>query len=448
MRTFATILTLAALAPAQARWTQLSPATSPTPRAGMIAVTDNSAAYFFGGLQAASQYANDLWRFDGTNWTDVTPTTGPLPPGRDWYATAYDAARGRLVVFGGRDAAGNDLGDLWEWDGSTWQSFSPSPAPSPRRWASMTFDPATNTCILFGGRDNLNALYLNDTWAWNGATWTQLNPSTAPTPRGRQVSVYDSRRGRIVMFGGRAAAALGDTWVFQAGNWTQIPTTTIPGSTGIYAFGLTYDPVRDRVVLFGGTTTGGTLPNTWEFDGTDWTNRGSTTGLASRTGCALAFVPVLGKSYVFGGFQTAQLGDTWEYQTDDVAQYTVTGAGCAGTAGVPMLVSDELPWTQSTFPLQLQPLPSGAPALLILGATSTQIPLAAFGAPGCSLLANLDVQLPMATSGTSASVGLPIPNVNALGGAALYLQGVVVDPAANALHLVLSARGVATIGVR
>ncbi|MEZ5963590.1 MAG: kelch repeat-containing protein [Planctomycetota bacterium] len=447
MRILAPLFVLTSVAAGQARWNQLSPTTSPTPRAGMIAVTDGSYAYFFGGLQGASTYANDLWRFDGSNWTDVTPGTGQLPPARDWYVTAYDTTRSRLVVFGGRDAAGSDLGDLWEWNGSTWQSIGATPAPSPRRWASMTFDPTINACILFGGRDNLSGVYLNDTWAWDGTSWAQLSPGTSPTPRGRQVSVYDSRRGRIVMFGGRDSAALGETWEFRAGNWTQIPTATVPGGTGIYAFGLTYDPVRDRVVLFGGTTTGGTLANVWEFDGTDWTNRGAS-GPVSRTGCALTFVPALGKSYLFGGFQTTQLGDTWDYQTDDVAQYTLTGAGCAGSNGVPMLVSDELPWTQGTFPLQLQSLPTNAPALLILGSTQTQIPLAAFGAPGCSLLASLDVQLPMATSGNTATLGLPIPNVNALGGAAIYLQGVVVDPPANALDLVFSARGVATIGVR
>ena len=36
------------------------------------------------------------------------------------HALAFDAARGRTVLFGGGNGAGATFDDTWEWDGSTW----------------------------------------------------------------------------------------------------------------------------------------------------------------------------------------------------------------------------------------------------------------------------------------------------------------------------------------
>src|SRR5215469_10760499 len=51
----------------------------------------------------------------GPTWTLQHPATSP--PARFWTSTAYDAATGTVVLFGGR-AASPALGDTWVWDGS------------------------------------------------------------------------------------------------------------------------------------------------------------------------------------------------------------------------------------------------------------------------------------------------------------------------------------------
>ena len=38
----------------------------------------------------------------------------------DSFAMAYDSARERIVLFGGRTDRSGDLNDTWEWDGRTW----------------------------------------------------------------------------------------------------------------------------------------------------------------------------------------------------------------------------------------------------------------------------------------------------------------------------------------
>jgi hypothetical protein len=155
--------------------------------------------------------------------------------------------------------------------------------PSGRFDARMVYDPATTQTILFGGSTANDAATkasyeFSDTWAWNGLIWTQLFPLHIPTARYGHVMVYDSARNRIVMFGGRTGGGktdLNDTWVFKNGDWTQIaPPSSPPGRV---LAGGAYDPLRDRVVIFGGASisadakTVTAFHDTWEFDGTTWT---------------------------------------------------------------------------------------------------------------------------------------------------------------------------------
>lgn len=158
------VLALASALPAQAAHTQLSPVLSPTPRSGLHGVSDGSGMLVFGGLYVSSPqtFSNELWRFDGTNWANLTPAVSP--PARDWYASAYDLGRGRLVVTGGRGLSGTaaiDLGDTWEFDGVAWTQAAPATSPSPRRWAAMCYDLTLGRSVLFGG-SSLGTTFLGD----------------------------------------------------------------------------------------------------------------------------------------------------------------------------------------------------------------------------------------------------------------------------------------------
>ena len=56
-----------------------------------------------------------------------------------------DVARGRVVLFGGRTGSWPSTvlsGETWEWDGATWQQRTPTSAPAPRENHRMTFDGA------------------------------------------------------------------------------------------------------------------------------------------------------------------------------------------------------------------------------------------------------------------------------------------------------------------
>ncbi len=446
---------------AQADWTQLTPAVAPSARAGAIGVSDGSNIFLFGGKPTSTTEVDDLWRFDGATWTNITPASGPMPPARDWYGCVYDTVRGRLVLFGGRSTAlAADLGDTWEFDGTSWTLMTPAHSPSPRRWTAMCFDALRNETILFGGATGTT--YYNDTWSWNGTDWTQLAPATAPGIRARGAMSYDITRGEAIYFGGRnAAGPLGDTWKWNGTDWSLIPTANAPGSLGVpglFAYAITYDFLRDRHVIFGGTRTSGTLAGTWEFDGVDWEQRSPTTVPASRTIPTLTYVLSLGKSILFGGYQTTQLGDTWEYQTTQLPLATNYGTGCAGSAGVVTMTANNEPWLGETFTATANNLAAGSLVFVVIGFSnsawsggSLPVPLMMLNpgaGAGCDLLASPDavtLQFPVAGQ-VVASMNLP--NDPAFAGISLFEQVLQLElVGANAA--ISASNGVAvTLGAR
>jgi hypothetical protein len=85
--------------------------------------------WLFGGRQASGPSA-DLWRIDREEGTAemVVPLTSPWPAPRVRPAVRFDAAGGELLVFGGTDAAGRGLTDLWAYDvtSGSWRQRAPA----------------------------------------------------------------------------------------------------------------------------------------------------------------------------------------------------------------------------------------------------------------------------------------------------------------------------------
>lgn len=162
--------------------------------------------------------------------------------------------------------------------------------PSPRLYPAMAYDERGNAGVLFGGRTVTDpAIGLipatDETWLWISSQWVQQFPSTPPPSRSSHSMTYDSKRQRVILFGGRKEATelqadwtyFNDTWAWQNGQWQKIETASAP--EGREYAGIAYDRDRDKVVLFGGyhykvgskTRALEALYDTWEFDGTDWT---------------------------------------------------------------------------------------------------------------------------------------------------------------------------------
>lgn len=131
-------------------------------------------------------------------WAPHRPAQSP--PARLGSELAYDSVRDRVVMFGGWTGSTN-LGDTWEFDGTSWRQVATSGSPSPRHAHMLEFDPISSRTLLFGG---IASTALNDTWSWDGATWTQ-HPSLpiSPSPRFQMGAAFFPPRGRILTYGGQ-----------------------------------------------------------------------------------------------------------------------------------------------------------------------------------------------------------------------------------------------------
>lgn len=415
---------------------------------------DGSGALLFGGLNGGTGTVFDeLWRFDGVDWTLQVPANGVVPPPRSRFAACFDPVRQRLVVFGGDQTlpATAAMGDTWEWNpaSSTWTQFAPVNSPSPRYHARMAYDLLNARVLLFGGSSGAD-----ETWTWDGVDWTQQQPVTVPPGRQQPGMCTDWSNGNVILFGGSGAWAsgiIGDTWVWNGFDWTQVLTATVPGGTGIRNGKLDYDVVRQRAVCFGGVRgSGGFSDSVWEFDGVDWTERLPTVRPLGRAGPGFCFVDQLGTSVLFGGYNGGLFNDTWTYQTSALAAVATFGAGCPSTVGVPTLSSLSMPWAGDTLTIGVGNVAPGALPLVLLGLSDTAwvagpLPqnLAVLGFAGCDLLVSPDVSL-----FAPAPVGLPLPLNPALAGVELFAQAAALQPLAQGFDLSMSAALRLTIGVR
>jgi hypothetical protein len=251
-------------------WTQLAPEVSPPGRWGHALAYDSARerVVLLGG-RSDSTDRNDTWEWDGETWIERTPEVSP--PGRRSHALAYDRARERVVLFGGLfgreySSPRSVLGDTWEWDGETWVERSPTVSPPGRRGHGLAYDVSRDQTVLIGGYYGCCSSY--EVWEWDGSEWTQRIPHF-PDWYGRHniTLVYDSDRLRVVFFGGQSEGYYATTfyydgtWEWDGAGWTwHLPSPRPFPSSG---YGLAYDVVHRQVVFLGsgGTWTFG-LPET------------------------------------------------------------------------------------------------------------------------------------------------------------------------------------------
>ncbi len=166
----------------------------------------------------------------------------------------------------------------------------------------------------------------------------------SPLARNTAEMVFDSLRGRMVLFGGATGTSndqgcLGDTWEWDGAGWAQmLPEGDVPMARHLHA--MTYDAERQRVVLFGGAARNaafaGLLSDTWEWNGARWTNAGASLGVVprARRNHAMAYDPVRKRTVLFGGVDGANaiLGDTWEWDGKAWTKLSPVGASPAPRA--------------------------------------------------------------------------------------------------------------------
>ena len=145
--------------------------------------------------------------------------------------------------------------------------------------------------------------------------------------------------------------------------------------------------------------------------------------------------------------------EIWAGTLPGRATFATTSGGCAGSTGLAVQlngVPSARPVLGSVLKVDVVNLPVFAPVFLMSVGTSRLVPgvdLGSIGAPGCTI----DHQLLVVEVGSAAygrgSWSLAIPNNPVWLGRAIYQQAIGFDAAANALGIVTSNLGIATVGL-
>jgi cysteine-rich repeat protein len=254
---------------------------------------------------APATYQTTAYELSGTSWT--AQSTATSVPGRDAAAVTYDPARRVTVLFGGADPVERLLvyNTTYELDESGWSYRARAAEVAPQGSGLAVVDPDRGTTVWLGG---------GDTWLLDAASW-HLRIGVAPDPAcSVGAMAFDSRRSHIVALGAcGSVTGASQTWTFDGTAWSPlaIQHVPLPGSD----MAMTYDVVRDRMVLFIGARA-----ETWLFDGAAWEQPALPpgSGPGSRLGPEMAFDAARGVTVLFGGSHDTEDGlysvsDTWEF---------------------------------------------------------------------------------------------------------------------------------------
>ena len=243
------------------------PSTTGSPSIADDEAESGSPVVFFGGIGNESK----TWLWSAQRWMLAHPSA--TPPGRNKAALAYDPTTHDLLLFGGVLATGRSANDTWSWNGCTWtrvgvQSAGPPGGPT----AGMTWDHALNRMVLLT-YDAAAGADATETWTWSGSRWLLSATANASPKAQALVTAGDPATGWPI-----AVSVSGDqsnpyapstTWTWDGTRWRELATTHSPWAG--FPAALAVDPLTNQLVLTGASRTPANDTNqTWTWNGTDW----------------------------------------------------------------------------------------------------------------------------------------------------------------------------------
>lgn len=225
---------------------------------------------FFAPYRQSPAYtaSNELWETDG-NGLNLRSSSGPSA--RFTPLVGYDAKRAVLVVTGGYGPDPyTQLHDTWEWNGSAWTPGPTTGTDGNGSYNDLVWDSKNNRLVLLTPGTPL---------AYSGTTWTAL-PGTLEACGSGLRGAFDSKRNRLLAVCANSYGAENAIErEFDGTKWTNVNVMPMPRAGGAISF----DTKRGRLVMFGGNS----LTSTWEWDGTAWSRFATAT--PNRLGPALAY---------------------------------------------------------------------------------------------------------------------------------------------------------------
>jgi len=454
LREFACVCALSAAVFAQG-WVDRTTGTGPFARSNhglcydpVRGYTLMAGAYWPSG---ASTPQADTWSWDGTVWTPRG--TAPLvtfqgqPSG---YALVWHAAAAQMLMITFTVNWPDGHFDARVWDGTSWstlassanvvyapQSFYPCAAYDPVRQETIAFHPDAPGKV----------------GVWDGSSWTVRNV-TSPAIFNQLAPVHmclDPVANRLLLTGTQPTGGTGARFYEWNGfGWNQRLPAVYPARPGAIA----NDTFHNRVIMFDGEYASTTPNHTWTIANGTLTRLNTPIDPSLRERAAMAFDTARSVCVLFGGSVSGtSFGDTWEFDHGATASFTSYGGGCLGSRGVPNIAAQgtSTPRIGTTFSAHVSNLPWTGPAFMLVGVSNSQyagtplpIDLSVLGAPTCNLLTSIELVEVLTNVLGAATWSFAVPPVQ---GASFYTQVLPLDPGINPLGLTASNGGHGVIGL-
>jgi hypothetical protein len=155
---------------------------------------------------------------------------------------------------------------------SPWSPLAPEHSPGPRSMAAIAYDASRQRAVLFGGISHWNGrewVYDNSTWEWDGRDWQRIETVAAPTGRILHAMAYDEVNEKVILYGGQnTSGSLADLWEWDGETWRRLCPVCNPAARSGHK--MVFDTVRQRIVIYGGWSEDKGYSEGWTWDGQEW----------------------------------------------------------------------------------------------------------------------------------------------------------------------------------
>ncbi len=197
--------------------------------------------------------------------------------------------------------------------------------PVTRSSHAAAYDPLGFRMLVFGG--SVNSQLTNELWTlgFPGApSWSEITIGNAPSPRRGHSLTYDPVRNRMIVFGGVVGLRRVDAEVWAlsldgAPSWATLQPSGGPPNAR-QSHSAIYDPANDRIVVFGGADSVGNayrdVWSLWLSPSPRWEQMTAGAGPRERHSHSAVYDPTRRRMLLFGGGIPA-LNDLWSLSLSD-----------------------------------------------------------------------------------------------------------------------------------
>jgi len=232
-------------------------------------------------------------------------------PGRTDDAAVYDPIGQRMLVIAGL----GPRGDVWGLNlvGSpAWSQVNPGLRPGVGSFGFMVYDPKRTRMIYYTAAQF-------GAWSYSllgQHQWTSI--ATGGPDNVIDAGIYDPIGDRVVVFGGSSGKELWQLSLTGTPSWSQF-TALGPAPSPRNGHSVAYDASRHALIVFGGDSLPNVTPvnDAWSLSlggSPAWTKIAATGGPSARDGAAIVYDPTRDRVTLFGGYNHntgIQFGDTW-----------------------------------------------------------------------------------------------------------------------------------------